>query len=371
MTLTIDRPCYVTREDVARALDVKQASWNASQIDRQLMMASDGVEDTCKRIFYSTYTTCSFDWPNFQYAYPWRLWLDQHELAGQPTLFVTGTFLPEPVVIPVGNYICRPYNSGPPYTWIELRRDQSSAFGYNTTPQLDISITGPFGYWTNTLAAGSLAAAMTDTTSTAVQVSQGDIPGVGDVMVVDDERMIVQDKTAISTGVEFNAWTTASNADNAWTFPSGTWYPGEVLTIDQEKMLVLSVVGGVMTVRRAWDGTILAAHTSGVVYASRQLTVLRGSCGTTAATHIINAPVSIGAYPGLVKELATAEAIVGLTQEPSAWAFDLESRTRVNQNVYGGTGHGQQREPAIGIGVTDLRDRCAARFGRQMRSRVI
>jgi hypothetical protein len=352
-------------------MDIKLGGYNASQVDRNIETASDTVEDICKRIFYPQYQTRYIDWPNFQYAYPWTVWLDQHELADQPSLFVTGALLPEPIVIPVGNFICRPINTGPPFTYIELRRDLNSFFGANSTPQLDIGITGPFGYWTKTRSAGALASAITDTTGATVTVTQGDTPGCGDTMVVDSERMVVQEKSAVNSGIEFNAWTTASAADNAWSFPSGNWFPGEVLTIDQERMLVLSVIGSNMTVKRAWDGTILAQHTSGMVWVDRQLTVLRGSCGTTAATHSNAAPVSINSYPGLVKQLALAEALVGVTQEPSAYAFDLESRTRVNQNVYGGTGHGQQREPAIGIGISDLRDRCAARFGRQLRSRVI
>lgn len=126
-----------------------------------------------------------------------------------------------------------------------------------------------------------------------------------------------------------------------------------------------------MTVKRSWDGTTIATHSSGTIYADRQLTVIRGACGTTPTTHADNAAISVFVYPGLVKTQALAEAVIGITQEPSAYAFDLESRSRVEQNVYGGTGHGQQREPAVGIGIGDLRDRCAARFGRQMRSRVI
>lgn len=371
MTLIVERPCYVTREEVMRAMDIKLTQQAQVRVDRNIQTASDTVEDICKRNFYPTYATKSFDWPNFQYVYPWVLLLDQWEMADQPTLFVTGSLLPSPIVIPTGNFIMHPINSGPPFTYIELRRDKNSSFGNNTTPQLDIALTGPFGYWTKTKPAGALAAAMSDTTSTIVQVTQGDTPQVGDVMVVDAERMLVQDKQPISTGVTFNAFTTASNADNVWNFPSGNWFPGEVLTIDQERVLVLSVVGSFMTVKRAYDGTVLAQHTSGTVYADRQLNVVRGSSGTTAATHTNGTSVAVGSYPGLVKQLALAEALVGITQEPSVYAFDLETRTRVNANVYGGTGHGQQREPAIGIGITDLRDRCAARFGRQVRTRVI
>lgn len=371
MTDAIERPCYCTREEVARALDVKLAGFNNGQIDRQIVMSSDSVEDTTKRIYYPTWDTRYFDWPNFQYAYPWMLYLDQHEMADQPTLFVTGALLPTPIVIPSGNFIMRPINDGPPFTWVELRRDMNSSFGANSTPQLDIALTGPFGYWTKTRTAGALAAAMTDTTSETVQVTQGNTPGVGDVMVVDQERMIVQEKQAITSGVVASAFLTPSANDNAWEFPSGNWFPGEVITVDNEQMLILTVVGSVLTVKRAWNGTGLVAHTSATVYVDRQLSVLRGSCGTIPTTHADNAVVSIASYPGLVKQLAIAESLVGLTQEPSAYAFDLESRTRVNQNVYGGTGHGQQREPAIGVGLTDLRDRCAARFGRQFRTRVI
>lgn len=373
MTITIDRSCYITREEVMRALDVKLAGYSTQQVDRQVLMASETVEDTTKRFFYPIDGTKSFDWPNFQYAYPWRLWLDKWELAAQPTLVVTGTFLPNPVVIPTGNYICQPYNSGPPFTSLELRRDQNSSFGANSTPQLDISITGSFGYWAKTRSAGTLATALT-ATQTTIQVSEGDTPGVGDTIWVDSERILVQDKQPVSTGVALTSGaTTASAADNSIVVPSGQVFAvGEVITVDSERMLIQSILGNTLMVKRSWDGTILTTHNAGTtIWADRMLTVARGINGTTAATHSNSAPISVSIYPGLIKELALAEAVIGLTQEPSAYAFDLESRTRVEQNVYGGTGHGQQREPAIGIGIQDLRDRTAARYGRQMRSRVI
>lgn len=372
MTDAIERSCYVTREEVMRALDVKPVAYNSQQIDRQIVMASETVEETCKRNFYIIDDTKLFDWPNFQYAYPWRLWLDKWELAAAPTLFVTGALLPQPIVIPAGNYICQPYNSGPPYTSIELRRDLNSSFGYNSTPQQDIGITGSFGYWVRTKPGGSITAAISTATTTTITVTSSATPGIGDTIGIDTERMIVQDRSAVNTGVSFNAFTTASAADNVCAVADGTQFAvGEVLTVDNERMLILTIIGNNLTVKRGWDGTVLAAHTSGTLYADRQLTVIRGANGTTAATHVINAGISVYTVPGLVKEQALAEAVIGLTQEPSAYAFDLESRSRVEQNVYGGTGHGQQREPAIGIGIQDLRDRTAARYGRQMRSRVI
>jgi hypothetical protein len=367
-TTTIWRPCYATREEVMRALDSKQAAYNKDQIDRQITMASEDVDGLCQRQFYPEDATRFLDWPNYQYAYPWRIWLERNELAANQTQNPSMILASGGTAIPSNAFFCRSENYGPPFTRIELDRSKNFSFGNGPTPQRDISIQGTFGYWLKTWAAGTITSALTDTTSPIVNVSTSYSPGVGDAIVVDSERMIVQDKAMVDTGIAFDGLATVSAADNQVAVPDATKFAtGEILRADSERLLVVDILTStLLAVKRAWDGTILAPHTSGTLFAQRQLTVLRGALGTSGATHLNNAPVSVFLVPGLVKELAIAESTVGLTQEPAAYGGGTSAIKRVALRSAGSI-----NEPAPGEGIPDLRDRVCTRYGRRVRSRVI
>ncbi len=374
MTSIITRPCYSTREQFRRALDVKQAAYNDEQIDRANEAAADAVEQLCQRKFYPDDGTRKWDWPNFQFAYPWRLWLEQHEMAAQPTLVTTGSLLDIPVVIPTSAIIMRPVNDGPPFTWLELRRDMNYAFGYNETPQLDIAITGTFGYWMKTRNAGTLAASMGSSDGT-MTVSDGISVGVGDVVIVDIERMIVYDSTYIDTGIAYSGLSTAQASDNQVMVPSGAdFLAGETLLVDSEWILIQAIYGNTMVVKRAWSGSVLAAHTGSTLWARRLLSVLRGELGTTAAAHSSAAPLTVSDVPGLVRQLSVAEAIVSVTGEPGAYsqaAAGLGAGSGLGVTV-GATGRGQVKQGVPGLGLPTLRDQVAnSKYARKARTRVI
>lgn len=61
--MTISRPCYVTREQVKQALDVKAPARSDLQIDLAIQAASDSVEGLLHRVFYPQDMTRYFDWP--------------------------------------------------------------------------------------------------------------------------------------------------------------------------------------------------------------------------------------------------------------------------------------------------------------------
>jgi hypothetical protein len=354
---------------VRRAADLKQASYDNDRIDRAIVAAAESVEGLTQRKFYPNDGTKSFDWPNYQYAYPWELWLDQHEMAAQPTLVVTGSLLPEPIEIPAGNYIMQPINDGPPYTKLELRRDQDSAFGYNTTPQLDIAITGTFGYWMMTSSSGTFTSSV-GSSDTVVNVSSGTSPGVGDMILADSERMVVTDSSYTSTSLAFTSGiTTAQSNDNVGAVSSGADFSvGEIILVDFEWMLIQNIVGNNLVVKRGYDGSIITTHSGGDIWASRQLSVLRGQLGTTAATHSEGDDISINQVPSLISELAVAEALVWLAQEPSAYGGQAAPRKSTVSTRSGG----DVNESQIGTGVYDLRARVAAsKYSRDARSRVV
>lgn len=367
--MPISRPCYCTREEVRLALDIQQSAYADHKLDRALASGSGSVDRLCMRRFYTQIKTYHFDWPNYQYAYPWRLWLDERELAGVPTLIESGPFLTTPVQIPTANCLFLP-ETGPPYTEIQLRRDLNSTFGNNTTPQFDILITGPFGYWLNTLPAGTLAVALPDGTGTTLQASSGAFFDVGDTLIIDTESMLVTDSQYVNTTIQFSAGcTTASAADNTMTVPDGTKFSaGEIILIDSEWMLIQYIIGNSLIVKRAYSGSVLTTHTApGNVFAKRLFTVTRGALGSTAAAHLINAPMSIREIPELVKELSLAEAVVTLIQTPAGYANDSQATWMGQQQ----RGQGSQKEAWPGTGIPDLRQRCEEAYARKARSRVI
>ncbi len=356
--MAISRVTYCTREDVKAALDYKETARNNVQVDRAVEAASDAVDGLMNRVFYTTDTTRMFDWPNFQGAYPWRIWFDQAELADVTTN--------PPVVTSGGNVITASSifwghpNYSPPYTYMELDRSTSATFGQGNTPQRDVHVTGTFGYSVTTRPAGTLAADITTTTATTATVTDGSQVGVGNSLLIGTERLLVTGRANITSGQtqQGTGVSTASNSDNVLAVTDGTkFFAGEVVTLDAERMLIYDVTGNNCTVKRAWDGTVLAVHSGATVYASRLLTVTRGGQGTTAAAHSTGATVSVHLVPALIKELTVAYASATLTSESSGWA-----------KTWGEGGGSAQN---IGRSITQLEADALRAYGRRARTRVV
>jgi hypothetical protein len=309
-------------------------------------------------VFYTTFTTRFFDWPNFQATYPWKIYLDQAELAdvvNTVPIVTTGG-----QVIPAANLFWGPWNYFPPFSRVEINRGTSSTFGVGNTPQRDVTITGMFGYQDKFAPAGAIAAALTDTTGTVVQVTNGALVGVGDVMLVDSERMLVTDKAMLTSGQtqQGSGVSTAAKNDQVLAVTDGTKFATqEIILLDAERMLIVDIAGNNLSVIRAWDGTTLATHTGATVYALRQLTVTRGDFGSTAATHLISTAATVAVVPGLIRELALAEAIVDVAQQVGGYTTQQ--------------GDGPSTVKKIGQGLPDLRMRAVTSFARTSRQRTI
>lgn len=358
--MTVYRPAYCTRESVKRALDVKLTTRSDQQVDEAIQEGSEGAEGLLHRKFYPELATKYFDWPNFQGTYPWKLYLDDNELADitvTPPVLTSGGNVIDPTTIFWGDS-----RYSPPYTKLELNRASSSNFGQGNTPQRDVGLTGVYGYWIKSSPSGSLAVAVTDTTGTTITVnSQCTVAaGVGDNIVIDSERMLVTDKTMVSSGQnQVSGLTTANTADVALGVSDGTKFSVyETLLLDSERLFVEDIAGNTLTVKRAWDGSVLAAHgSSSTVYALRNLTVVRGALGTTATTHLVNTAAVVAVYPSLVSQLSRAYALYQILGEKSGY-----SMTR---------GAGNQKQTQVGASIPDIEDRCYQRYGRQARQRVV
>jgi hypothetical protein len=133
----------------------------------------------------------------------------------------------------------------------------------------------------------------------------------------------------------------------------------EVLLIDTERMLVTDVVSGtVVNVRRAWDGTPLAAHSpAATVYRQLTLTVTRGAAGTTAATHSASAPVFRWLPPSLVNALTVAYAMDRVLSETAGYALTRRQ--------------GDTERTVSGTSLAAIEKRVFAAYGRMARTRAV
>lgn len=345
-----------------RATDIKFTARMTDAVDRAIESGSESVDSLCHRRFYNIDTTKRWDWPNFQRAYPWRLWFDESEIAdvtvNVPVVTTGG------VVIPAANIFWGPWNYSPPYTYLELNRATSASFGYSSTPQRDISIQASFGYWLKTQAAGTITSTITTSTATTINVTNSNLPGVGDVITIDSERMLVQDRSMVTTGQTQvgTGCSTASAADDLLQVADGTqFYINETLLLDNERMLIVDIAGNNLVVNRAWDGTTLSTHTGATIYAGRQLTVTRGDFGTAATTHNNAAAVLVNVPPPQVRDLVLAEATVQTLEETGGYT--------------GSHGAGPGQVKGIGASLASelgiSRDKVQNRFGRKARHRVV
>lgn len=349
---------YATREDVRSALGSASTARDDAQIDRAIETGSRAVDDLCQRDFAPVLDTRYVDWPSLQRARSWRLWLDRNEVISVDQVTSAG------VVIPDTDYYLEPVNAGPPYNRIETRLDRPSAFRAGSTHQRAVAITGLFGYRDDNAPAGTLTADITSTTQTGLSVSDPGAVGVGALLRVGDERLIVTDKTAGYTGQTLAADLPAKKDSVLIGVQDGTrFHRGDAITIGPETMLVRAVAGNQLTVDRAYDSTLLAAHTAGdPVWAPTALTVARGAAGTTPATAPSGVDITVWVPPAQARTLTIAEAMCTLLSEQAGYARTVRSQA----------GTGTRSVAAVTTERDQLRQQVAeSRLCRKIRIRAV
>jgi hypothetical protein len=339
---------------VASELDFKETARAFRRIDRVIASASRDVEALLHRRFYPEIGVRYFDWPNPQRARPWRLWLDDNELISITALSSGG------VTISADDYFLEPNTSGPPYRRVDLDLDSSAVFGGGDTHQRDISIAGLWGFRDDETAVGALAGAVDGSTTTVTVDAEASAEiGVGSLLRIEDERVIVTGRAMATTGQTLAADLGGQLKNTAVSVAdSSAVAEGETILIDGERMHVVDIAGNTLIVKREQDGSTLAAHATGAtLYAPRSLTVVRGALGTTAAAHSDGATVHRWDPPGPVRELVIAEALTVLLQGRAGWA-----RT---------AGSAESQREVSGRGLRDLRDRVYTSHGRKARLRGV
>lgn len=342
-----------TREDVKTALDVKETARNNVQIDRAIAAATPSIEGLLKRTFYPLVATKYFPWPSRTPGVaPWRLWLDANELVEVYEITVNGEALAE------GDYFLEPQRYGPPYTSIEINLGSSASFGSGNTWQRAIAVTGLYAHSAPEQTAGALAESLDDS-ETLVDVTDSAAIGVGQIIRIGSERMIVTEKSMADTSQNLGTSLTALANNVTVAVASGAAFTvGETILIEAERMLVVDIAGNNLIVKRQWDGSVLAAHTSPQdIYALRTLTVQRGALGTTAASHASTAAIYKHVWHPLVRKMAVAEAVVTAAQELSAYA-----RT---------AGQGENARESYGKALQQARADALTALGRKARMRSV
>lgn len=357
--MAITSGVYTTRETIKRALDISTTARNDRQIDRCIQSGARRIDGLCHRIFYPHLDTKYFDWPNNQEAVPWRLWLGETELISASTVTSGG------VTVPPGNYNLEPNRTGPPYNRLEINISSSSALSSGSTYQQAIGITGLWGYHDEDYPVGTLSEAL-DASETAIDVNTAaasDI-GVGSILRIDEERLLVTERSPLDTGQNLGAPLASNKNDVGVQVADGTQFTkDEIITVDSERMLIVEITGNLLTVLRSYDGSVLAAHSLGAdIYASRTLTVRRAAFGSTAATHADGAQIALWEAPAGILQLNTAEAIHELMQEQTGWF-----RTMSASSNFGGTA----RRAATIEALVDLRESVYQQYGRKARTRSI
>ncbi|MET0426661.1 MAG: hypothetical protein ABW046_22530 [Actinoplanes sp.] len=316
------RPTYASREHVMQRGDIQATAYMARQVDEALQAQSRILEDKCQRPggLFPSLRTLYLDWPDMdQSTASWRLWIGPDELISVTSLTsggtaITGTLLESNL-------------SGPPYAQLQLNRAGSSYLGGGSTPQRSLVLVGWTGYRDDQAPAGTLASAIGTTSATTMTVSDGSLVGVGDQLIIESERVVVTDRSMVTTSQTLSADLAAQASAVAATVSSGAAFGvGETILIDSERMRIIDIAGNVLTVKRQWDGSVLAAHTStAVIYSPRQLTVERAAQGTTAATHAQGTAVYRWKPPPAAQALAAAEVLNQLQQESAAYARQVGS----------------------------------------------
>lgn len=219
----------------AQALGAGAGTTRDSELLRTSGSVARWIDEQCGRHFFSRIATLYPDWSDDGDVAPGlRLWLPE-DLISVTSVKVDedgdGAF--ETSLVADTDYWLWPDSPLPyrPYLRIDLNPNGGLPGGWSRGRRR-VQVVGKWGWSEQTNPAGTLGAAITDTTGTSVTMTGGHSVEAGDTILVDSEQM---------------------------------------------------------------DVTVVSSNT---------LTVARGINGTTAATHLNNAPVSARRYPEPIEEAA-------------------------------------------------------------------
>lgn len=351
---------YCTRESVKTALDEAETARSNAQIDDAIESGARDVEGLCHRpenAFAPTLATRYFDYPSRTTRAPsWRTRFDGHMLISASAVTVNNGVTP----LTAGQYFLEPVND-PPYTSMEINLGSTGSFSSGSTYQRATGITGLWG-WTNTnVAIGTLTATLAASPTATAALSWTTARfGVGDILLIDAERMVITERTLVDSTQNLQTSLTASEGDTIVAVTDGTAFAvDEIILIGAERMRVIDIAANNLIVKRAQDGSQLAVHTAPTadIYALTGIELSRSVLGTTLAAHASDAVVYRWAAPKLLASLNRAYALNTLLQERSGYA-------RV-------AGTGENAREFTGRGIAAIEADVFQIYGRKARTRAI
>jgi len=244
--MAVTRHTYATREQLRAAGSAWNAQTDDDLADRLVETHSAKVDELFHRRFYPLVATRRYDWPSRGQASSSILWLDD-DLLEVLQFTASGSAVTDYVLGP------ETLDAGP-FDRIEL--EAGASFGTGGLRALEVEAV--WGYTRDEVAVGTLSDGINDT-ATSLTLTAGGVVGVGDLLHIGDERILVTDRP-------------------------------HVVSDDLE------------------DGS-----------ASRTYTVRRGMYGTTAASHEQGAAVARHVPPGLIRDLVIAESIAQRIQEEGGY----------------------------------------------------
>lgn len=343
---------YCRREDVQQVLDAPATSRINWQLDRLIESKSRAIEERLHREFAPTLATRYFPFPNDQMGRSWRIWLDRDELISANTVTSGGHT--------VSSYYLEPANIGPPYDRLEVNLGSTSSFDTGSTYQRNIAINGIFaGAPVEDRSIGALSSTLGNTVgATANATWTTPRFGVGDVLLIDSERVTITGRNMSSSAQTLQTPVGASTAETTIAVTSGASFLADtVLLLDSERMLVVDVAGNNLIVKRAWDGSVLASHSGSTIYTYTGITLDRAQLGTTIASHSSSTTIYQWQVPGPVRQLCVAEVLNAFEQEASGYARSI--------------GSGDNVRNAMGVGIEDIRRDVMQSHGRQLRMSAV
>jgi hypothetical protein len=324
---TPDEVAYCTREKVQKALDQADAPRLNSVIDDACRSAARDIEGTCHRRFYPI--------TGVRYPEPYHvsgevLWLNTRDLE---VVSLTSVVADGDTLTAGADY----YLDGDHAPYTALRLYSGAARTWSALPRGNV-LTGDFGGSGATTDAGALAAAIATAGAVQMTVTNSAAVGVGDLVTVDSERVIVLDKSLVTTTATVTGTVAAESSATTIPVSSGALVnAGEMILVGAERMYVEDVAGNNLIVKRAQNASVLAAHAAAdVVYAPRLCQIRRGAAGTTAAQHLIAAALARNLPPSSVSD--TALALAENYAEQAKSAYGRLSGAGDNRRASGGTG---------------------------------
>lgn len=316
---------YASREQVKAAVGISGSEIHAL-LDSYIEAASEGIERLLESRgnprFIPNTETRLYPWPQLS-GNSLTLYLKADLLSVTELLAAAQDSSPTEIVS--ADYFLEPVNHLP-YRRIEIDLSSSSSFFAGQTSQRSISVAGSWGHSNATKAAGTVVSGLAaDAGATSMVCSDASLIDVGHTLGIESEQLFVSERSTVDSTANLNDTLVAQNNDVNVTLDDATKVnQGEIILIESERMLIESISGNDLTVKRAVDGSTLAAHSTGKdVYAFRTLTVVRGVNGTTAATHADTTAVVKYAPPADIATLCLAEALALLKQGQSGWTGQI------------------------------------------------